>query len=91
MRVDRKRKSGLEIFALDIECERNWSVGLGATLSDEQKIKTIFLVSGIFPGNADSVILLDYECTINPRNLIKIVVANFEKNKFLFFSLVNYP
>ena len=24
---------------LDIECERDWSVGLGATLGDGQKIK----------------------------------------------------
>ena len=27
---------------LDIECERDWPVGLGATLGDEQKIETIF-------------------------------------------------
>ena len=31
----------------------------------------------VFPGKADSVILLDFECTINPENLIIIVVANF--------------
>ena len=27
---------------LDIECERDWSVALGATLRDEQKIKNYF-------------------------------------------------
>ena len=27
---------------LDVECERNWPVGLGATLGDGQKIKNHF-------------------------------------------------
>ena len=60
---------------LDIEFERDWSVGLGATLGDatDRKLKTIFLVSGIFPGEVDSVILSGFECSINPQNLIKIV------------------
>ena len=42
---------------------------LGATLGDatDRKLKTIFLVSGIFWGKADSVILLVFECTINPK------------------------
>ena len=64
---------------LDIECERDWSVGLGATLGDatDRKLKTIFPVSGIFSGKADSVILLGFECTLNPQNLIKIVIAIF--------------
>ena len=52
-----------------------------------RKLKTIFLVSGIFPGKAKSVILLGFECTINPQNLIKIVGAIFEEIKiFNFFS-----
>ena len=33
----------------DVECERDWSGGLGATLSNIQKLKTIFIDSGIFP------------------------------------------
>ena len=69
----------------DIEFEQDWSVGLGATLADGQKIKkTIFLVSGIFSGKADSVILLCFECTTNPQNLIKIVKAIFKKTEFLY-------
>ena len=53
----------------------------------DRKLKTIFLVSGIFSGKADSVILLGFECTINSQNLIKIVGAIFEKVKILsFFS-----
>ena len=76
--------------ALDIECERNWSVGSGATLCDaaERKSKTIFVVSGIFSGKVDSVILLGFECTINPQNLIKIVGAIFEKIKIFNFFLI---
>ena len=47
----------------------------------------MFLVSGIFPEKADSVILLGFEYTINPENLIKIVAATFEKIKiFMLFS-----
>ena len=72
----------------DTEFEQeDWSVGLGATLGDGQKIKNIFLNSGIFQGKANSVILLGFECNINPQNLIKIVWAIFEKiNFFYFFS-----
>ena len=46
----------------------------------EKNFKNIFPVSGIFPGKADSTLLLGFECTINPQNLIKIVGAIFEKN-----------
>ena len=53
-----------------------------------RKFKTIFLVSGIFSGKADNVILLGFECSINPQNLIKIVGAIFEKIKFFIFFLV---
>ena len=66
----------------DTKFEQDWSIGLGATLADFQKIKTIFPVSGIFPGRADRVILLGFECTINPQNLIKIVGAILKKSKF---------
>ena len=53
-----------------------------------EKLKTIFLVSGIFPGKAESVILLGFECTINSQNLIKIVGVIFEKIKILNFFLM---
>ena len=60
----------------------------------DRKLKTIFLVSGIFPGKADSAILLGFECTINPQNLIKIVSAIFEKfeilNFFLMWTTLNF-
>ena len=55
----------------------------------DRKLKTIFIVSGIFPWKADSVILLGSECTANSQNLNKIVRAIFKKN--YFFSYVNYP
>ena len=57
----------------------------------DRKLKTIFLVSGIFLGKADSVILLGIECTINAQNLIKIVVAIFEKINFFYFFLCELP
>ena len=67
--------------------------GLSSALHDAtyRKLKTIFLVSEIFPGKADSVILLGFECTINPDNLIKIIVAIYEKIKSYIFFHVNYP
>ena len=65
----------------NIEFEQDWSVGLDATLRERQKIKDYFstVVSRTFPGKADSVILLGFECTINTQNLNKIVRAIFEK------------
>ena len=53
-----------------------------------ENYKTFFLVSGIFLGKADSVILLGFECTINLQNLIKIVRAIFEKIEILIFFLM---
>ena len=53
----------------------------------DRKLKTIFLVSGIFQEKNDSVILLSFECTKNPQNLIKIVRAIFEKFEILIFFL----
>ena len=74
---------------LGIEFERDQPFGLEATLGDGQ---TIFLVSGIFPGKADSAIFLGFECTINPQNLIKIVEAIFWENEnFNFFSVCELP
>ena len=71
----------------DIEFEQDWLVDLGATLRD-RKLKTIFLVSRIFPEKADSVILLGFECTINTQNLNKIPKAIFEKIEILIFFLL---
>ena len=44
-------------------------------------------VSGILSGKVDSVILLGFECTRNPQNLIKFVNAIFEKIEILNFFL----
>ena len=58
-----------------------------------RKIKKIyfFLASGSFPGKVDIVILLGFECTINPQNLIKIVGVIFEKiNFFLIWTTLNF-
>ena len=60
------------------------------TTDDGQKIKNyFFLVSGIFSRKAESAILLGFECTINPQNLMNTVGTIFEKINF--FSHVNYP
>ena len=87
MGVPRKRKEqAKDIYkgTPDIEFERDWSVGLDATLRERQKIKNHFpSFRFFFSGKANSVILLNFECTINPQNLIKIVEAIFEKIKFL--------
>ena len=91
LRVDRKRKKRARDICngtLDIEFERDRSIGLSATLDGQKIRKTIFLVSGIFPGKADSVILLGFNCTINPQNLIKIIGAIFEKIKIFNFFLM---
>ena len=76
---------------LNIEFEQDWSVGLGATLGADRKLKNIFLVRRIFLGKADSAIFLEFECTINPQNLMKIVGAIFEKMKIFNFFLGELP
>ena len=73
---------------LGIECERDRSIGLGATLGDGQKIKNNFSSFRDFSVEADSVTLLGFECTIKAQTLIKIVGAIFEKIKILNFFLM---
>ena len=79
---------------VDIECKRDWPVGLGATLGDGQKIKNYFSSFRDFSEKADSVILLRFECTINPLSSIKIVGAIFEKinisNFFVMWTTLNF-
>ena len=78
----------------DIECERDWSVSLGATLDGGQKIKNYFSSFRDFSGKTESTTLLGFECTINPQNLIKIVGAIFEKIEikkfFLMWTTLNF-
>ena len=57
----------------------------------EKNLKNISLVSGVFPGKADSIILLGFECISNPQNLMKIVRAIFEKVEILIFFLCELP
>ena len=73
---------------LGIECERDRPVGLGAKLGDGQKIKNNFSSFRDFPGKADRVILLGFEYTINPENLMKIVGTISEKIKIFNFFLM---
>ena len=42
---------------LDIECERDRPIGLGAMLGDGQKIKNYFSSLRDFSGKADSVVM----------------------------------
>ena len=56
----------------------------------DRKLKN-FPGTKIFPGKSESAILLGYECTINPQNLLKIVGAIFEKMKILNFFLCELP
>ena len=51
LRVDRKRKKEVKIFA-GIECERDRQVGLGATLGDGLKIKNNFSSFRDFSGKS---------------------------------------
>ena len=57
----------------------------------KKNLKNIFPVSGNFPKKIASTTLLGFERTINPQNLIKIVVAIFEKIFFFIFFLCELP
>ena len=94
LRIDRKRENELEIFARGPQISNVNQIGqLVQALhqATSRRLKTIFLVSGIFSGKADSVILLGFECTINLENLIKIVGEIFEEIKILFFISCELP
>ena len=91
LRVDRKREKRARDICkgtIDIKYEQDWPVSLKATLGKGQKIKNYFSSFRDFPGKSDSVILLGFECIINPQNLIKIVGAIFEKIKIFNFPLI---
>ena len=48
-------------------------------------------MEGFFSGKDDSVILLGFECTINPQTLLEIVWALFEKmDIFLMWTTCNF-
>ena len=87
LRVDRKKKQAGDICkgTLDIESERDRPVGLASTLGGGEKITNLFYSFRDFFGKVDSVILLGFEYTTNPENLIKIAIAIFEKIKEKFF------
>ena len=59
----KKKKKARDICkgTIDIEFERDWSLGLGATLGDEQKIENYFSSFRNFSGKAGNVILLGFE------------------------------
>ena len=86
LRIDRKRKKRARDICkgtLDIEFERDWSVGLGATLGNEQKIKNYFSSLRIFPGKADSVIFYENRCShfwenVNVNIFLVWTTLNFE-------------
>ena len=62
---------------LDIEFERDWSVGLGALLGDGNKENKKILISGIFPKKNYSVI-------IEFRMYYKL--TKFDQNRWSYFS-----
>ena len=70
---------------LNIEFEQDWSVVQALRQATDKKLTNIIQVTRIFPGKADSAILLGFQCIINPQNLIKIVGAIFEKMKIKIF------
>ena len=72
---------------LNIEFEQDWSVGLGATLEADRKLKNISLVKMIFPGRADSAIFLRFECTLTYKIWWKSFEPFLRKQNFTFFSL----
>ena len=63
---------------LDIECERDWSAGLGATLGDGQKIKNYF---SSFRDYLDLVAVKDHEmcwCKHNTKQSVRRVSVEIQ-------------
>ena len=93
LRVDRKRKGELDIFARGPQISNVNEFGqlVQALRYATENKKYIILVIRIFQGTADSAILLRFKCTINSQNLMKIVGAIFGKMKILNFFLCELP
>ena len=92
MRLDRKKRRQ-EIFARGPRYRISTRLvsWFRRYVREGRKLNTIFLVSRIFPGKADSLILLGFDYSINPQNLNKIVRAIFEKIEILNFFLCELP
>ena len=75
--------------ALNIEFEQDWFRRY--VTRQKENLKNIILLTRIFQGKANSVILLRFECTITPQKLMKIVGAIFGKMKFFVFFLRELP
>ena len=95
--VDRKQKNELKIQYLQGDPRyRMWTRSAGwfrryVRRRDGQQIKNYFSSFRDFSGKIRCVILLLFECTINPQNLIKIVGAIFEKIKIVHFFSRELP
>ena len=70
MRVDRKKRETENICkgTPDIEFEQDWSVGLGATLRDTQKIKNYFSSFEDFSGKSRKCHIVGLRMYYKPRN-----------------------
>ena len=80
--VNQKQGGKLEILARGLQISNVNEIGRlvqALQKTTDRKLKTISLLSGIFLGKTDSVILLGFEYTIYLQNLIKIVRAICEK------------
>ena len=90
LRVDRKRKNKLEIFfkgTLDIECERDWSVSLGARLCNGQKIKNYFSSFRDFFGKRRKCHIVGLRMYYKPKKFDQNRFSHFWENQnFKFFS-----
>ena len=92
LKVDLKRKKrarGICKGTLDIEFERDWSVGLGAKLDDGQKIKNYFSSFRVFSGKSRLCHIVGLR--MYPQNLMKIVGTISEKIEILNFFLCELP
>ena len=78
--IEKKTPRNIYKRTLDKRFEWDWLVGLCAMLGDDHTENKKNLVSGIFPGQIDSVMLLGFVSTIKPQNFIKIVRAIFWEN-----------
>ena len=94
LRIDRKQKLARDIYkgTLDIEFQRDWSVGLDATLRDGQKIKNYFSSFRDFSGKNRKCHIVGLQMYYKDTKFKQNRWSHFLENRnFKFFSHVNYP
>ena len=87
-RSKKKRARDICKGTVNIEFQRDWSFGLGATLEDEQKIKNYFSSFRDFSGKSRSRHIVELRMYYKPAKFNQNRYTHFLENKNFNFFLM---